>query len=279
MWSATSLNFRRLDQVTLRVVEMLYVHHKTMVHGVESRMLRGGTGDEVLFLHGAGGMTGWLDYFDKLAHSYDVLAPEHPGFGKNERPEWIASVTDLARYYTTFCASLGGIHLVGSSLGGWLASRLAMQVPQAIRSLTLIAPAGMRARATGSGPGAWPSRAERLRRYYFDQSFVERVLAQDPHDIQKIESGNLKTSELLGGPGFYDPTLELELGKVSCPTLILWGEEDRVVSVELAKRWSDAIAGAEVHVFPRCGHLPHVEMSDAAASLTEAFIERTTSLS
>jgi pimeloyl-ACP methyl ester carboxylesterase len=256
---------------------MLYVQHKTTVHGVESRMLRGGTGDTVLFLHGAGGLSGWLDYFDRLAHRFDVLAPEHPGFGKNERPEWITSVADLARYYKTFCAGLGRIHLIGSSMGGWLASELAMQVPEAIRSLTLIAPAGMRARAPGSGPGALPSRAERLRRFYFDQSFVDRVLAQDPHDIQKIEAGNYATTELLGGPGFHDPSLQESLGRLNCPTLVLWGEEDRVVSVAQAKLWSDAVAGAEVHVFSRCGHLPHVEMSEAAASLTQAFIQRSAS--
>jgi pimeloyl-ACP methyl ester carboxylesterase len=255
---------------------MLYVQHKTMVHGVASRMLRGGEGDTVLFLHGAGGLTGWLDYFDRLAQRYEVLAPEHPGFGKSERPDWIGSVADLTRYYRTFCAGLGQVHLIGSSLGGWLASQLAMLAPEAIRSLTLIAPAGMRARPVGSGPGALHSRVERLLRFYYDHSLVERVLAQDPPDIQKIESGNYKTAELLGGPGFYDPTLEQALQGVTCPTLVVWGEEDRVVSVEQAKLWSNAIHGAEVRIFPACGHLPHVEFSDATARLTEAFIHRTT---
>jgi pimeloyl-ACP methyl ester carboxylesterase len=246
-----------------------------MVHGITSRMLRGGSGEVILFLHGAGGLTGWLDYFDRLAQRYDVVAPEHPGFGMSERPDWIRSVDDLARYYKTFCAGLGQVHLIGSSLGGWLASKLAMLAPEAVRSLTLIAPAGMRARSAGSGPGALPSRVERLRRFYYNQSFVERVLAQDPPDIQKIETGNYITSELLGGPGFCDPTMEQALRALRCPTLVLWGEEDRVVSVEQAKLWGDAISGAEIHVLPNCGHLPHVELSAATARLTDSFIRKT----
>jgi pimeloyl-ACP methyl ester carboxylesterase len=257
---------------------MLHVQHKTITHGVTSRMLRAGNGDPVLFLHGGEGLTGWLDYLDRLAFNYDVLAPEHPGFGKSERPAWTPSIADLARYYKTFCANLGQVNLIGSSLGGWLASRLAILAPEAISSLTLIAPAGMRGHTTDNGSGRLPTRAQRLQQLFSDQSFVERLLAQDPHDIMKIESANSKTCELLCGPEHYDPTLEKTLEGLECPTLILWGEDDNFISVEQAKLWDSAIAGAEVQVLSRCGHFPHVELPDEAARLTKAFLERATAM-
>jgi pimeloyl-ACP methyl ester carboxylesterase len=256
---------------------MLYVEDKKMVHGVMSRLLRGGEGDTVVFLHGAGGLPRWLEYFDKVACCNEVLVPEHPGFGKSERPEWIASVADLARYYQAFIANLGKIHLIGSSLGGWLASELAVLAPEAIRSLTLIGPVGMRALSDGSGLGAPSTRAERLQRLYFDPSFVELILAQDPLDIDEIESRNWTTAGLLGGQGFYDSGLEKRLEKISCPTQVFWGEEDCIVPVAQAEVWRNAIVGAKMHVFPRCGHLPHVERSDDVAALTEAFFQQSSS--
>jgi pimeloyl-ACP methyl ester carboxylesterase len=253
---------------------MAYVQHDTIVEGIQSRVLEGGDGDTVLFLHGAAGLTGWLPYFESLSHHFRVLAPEHPGYGSVVRPDSIASVADLAEYYKSFVADLGRFHLIGSSLGGWLASALALRVPESIRSLTLIAPAGMRARPNGSGPGALPSRVERLRTLYFDQTWAERTLAQDPSDIQQIETKNWATTSLLGGPGFHDPNMESELAKLGCPVLVLWGAEDQVVSSEQAGTWGKAIAGAEVHVLPRCGHLPHIEMMSTAAGLTHEFISK-----
>jgi len=93
-----------------------------------------------------------------------------------------------------------------------------MLVPEAIRSLTLIAPAGMR---TGSGPGALPSRAEPLRRYYFDQSFVQRVLAQDPHDIQKLVTvAAPRYLEKCGVPQSFDE-LQTHFGvRYPCPWVV-----------------------------------------------------------
>ncbi|MCX4174537.1 MULTISPECIES: alpha/beta fold hydrolase [Paraburkholderia] len=253
---------------------MAYVQRDTMVSGVRSRMFEGGEGETVLFLHGAAGLTGWLPYFESLSHRFKVLAPEHPGYGEVVRPDSIVSIADLAEYYKSFTAGLGRFHLIGSSLGGWLASMLALLAPAEVQSLTLIAPAGMRERPDGSGPGTLPSRGERLRRLYFDQGFVERILAQDPPDIQQIETRNWATSSLLGGPGFYNPMMQSELAKLACPTLILWGKEDQVVSVEQARLWGNAITGADVRIFSRCGHLPHLEMATMAAGLTQDFINK-----
>ena len=94
------------------------------VRGVTINLHRAGHGPTVLFLHGAGGVPQWLPFFDMLAESYELLVPEHPGFGGSDDPPWIRSMPDLAMFYLDLLEEVGldRIHLIGNSLGGWLAA-------------------------------------------------------------------------------------------------------------------------------------------------------------
>src|SRR5205085_7980391 len=93
------------------------------IRNVPIRLHRAGQGPAVLFLHGAGGVPQWLPFFDALAERYQVLVPEHPGFGGSDDPPWIRSIGDLALFYLDLVAeaALHDLQLVGNSLGCWLA--------------------------------------------------------------------------------------------------------------------------------------------------------------
>jgi pimeloyl-ACP methyl ester carboxylesterase len=95
------------------------------VRDVTVKLHRAGRGPTVLFLHGAGGVPQWLPFFDALAERYQLLVPEHPGFGGSDDPPWIHSISDLAMFYLDLVeeARLDRIHLIGNSLGGWLAPK------------------------------------------------------------------------------------------------------------------------------------------------------------
>jgi hypothetical protein len=67
--------------------------------------MRGGAGQPVLFLHGGGGLPSWLPFLAQLAEKFDLLVPEHPGFGQSEMPDWLDSVSDLANFYLIFSRS------------------------------------------------------------------------------------------------------------------------------------------------------------------------------
>src|ERR1700756_5331476 len=93
------------------------------VGNVQIKLHRAGKGPTVLFLHGAGGVPQWLPFFDRLAEHCEGFVPEHPGFGGSDDPPWIRSMPDLALFYLDLVeeAGLDGIHVIGNSLGGWLA--------------------------------------------------------------------------------------------------------------------------------------------------------------
>src|ERR1700721_374765 len=76
-------------------------------------------------------------FFDALGERYEVLVPEHPGFGGSDDPPWIRSMPDLAMFYLDFIEEMGldRIHLIGNSLGGWLAAELLIRDRRAFRSL------------------------------------------------------------------------------------------------------------------------------------------------
>jgi pimeloyl-ACP methyl ester carboxylesterase len=116
------------------------------VQDVAIKLHRAGRGPSVLFLHGAGGVPQWLPFFDVLAERYELLVPEHPGFGGSDDPPWIHSMPDLAMFYLDLVeeAGLDRIHLIGNSLGGWLAAEILIRDRSRFRSLVQLAPAGIR---------------------------------------------------------------------------------------------------------------------------------------
>src|SRR5437899_1249625 len=88
----------------------------------------------------------WLPLYEALSRYGDVVVPEHPGFGETPLPDWLDGFDDLVLHYAELAdlLELGRFHLVGYSFGGWIAAELAAFYPERLRSLTLIAPLGLR---------------------------------------------------------------------------------------------------------------------------------------
>src|ERR1700740_387864 len=114
------------------------------VRDVTVKLHRAGGGPRVVFLRGAGGVPQWLAFFDALAERYELLVPEHPGFGGSDDPPWIHSMSDLAMFYLDLVeeAGLDRIHLIGNSLGGWLAAEILIRDRSRFRGLVQLAPPG-----------------------------------------------------------------------------------------------------------------------------------------
>ena len=116
------------------------------VAGTQLQVLQGGSGAPLLFLHAAGGNQGWLPYHQALAQQYTVYAPSHPGYDRSSRPDWIGTMNDMAHFYRQFIEALGlaPVHLMGSSMGGWLAAEIVAMCPAYVKSLILVDAAGIK---------------------------------------------------------------------------------------------------------------------------------------
>jgi len=240
------------------------------------RLLRGGVGAPLIFLHGAAGLPGWLPFFEQLAERYEVLAPEHPGFGKSDNPAWIRNVPDLAMYYLDFLDGLRleKVHLVGHSLGGWIAAELAIRNCSKIASLTLIAPSGIRMRGVPIGDNFIWSPEETVRNLVHDQSLAEEMLARPISEEEaELQMTNRFMAAKLGWePRWFNPSLERWLHRIQVPTLVAWGVEDKFLPSRYAELWREKVPQAAVELIPECGHMPHIEKPDVLARRIVSFV-------
>ena len=122
-----------------------HAEHTIEVGGARIHYLKGGQGKPLVMLHGAEGGLGWRQYHEQLAESFTVYAPTCPGFGQSERPPWLESFTDLARFslWLLDALDLSQVTLAGHFIGGWLAAEMAVMSPRTFDRLILIDAAGI----------------------------------------------------------------------------------------------------------------------------------------
>jgi len=245
---------------------------------VTVRLFRAGRGRMLMFLHGAAGLPGWIPFFEQLSTKYEVLAPEHPGFGTSANPPWIRNVADVAMYYLDVLDSLNAqkVHLVGNSLGGWIAAEAAVRNCTRLASLSLIAPAGVRVKGVPMGDNFIWSPQESAQNLFYDRSFSERMLEQAPSEKEaEIQLINRFAAARLGWePRWFNPALERWLHRIEVPTLVLWGDNDKFLPRQYAEVWQKNVPQVTVDVIPQCGHLPHVEKAELTARKILAFVDR-----
>ena len=234
--------------------------------GCKVHLRRGGKGQPLVFLHGANGAPVVLPFMEKLAERFDVLVPEHPGYGQSSEPDWLENIHDVAYFYLDLFKQLDlkDIVLVGASMGGWIAMEIAVRDCSRLKELVLVAPAGIAA------PGVEPADIflmapeDVVRALYFDQSIPEKLLAVPPTP-EAIDTGlkNRHTTARLGWePRLNDPHLPKWLQRIDVPVKIVWGEKDAILPVAFTKEFSRLMPKAKIHVLENCGHLPQVEKMD-----------------
>lgn len=264
------------------------------VRNVRVRLFEAGddSADPLVFLHGAGGVEPWLPFFDRLAERHRVVVPEHPGFGASDDPACIRDVSDAAMYYLDFLDDLTGdgggqltgngggrgarkVHLVGHSLGGWIAAEVATRNCGHLRSLTLLAPAGVRIKGVPCGDNFIWSPEESARNLVHDQAFAERaiaaVAAQTDEEADRALVNRYASAKFGWEPRWFNPALERWLHRIQVPALVLWGAEDRLLPVDYAQVWGREVPAVTVGILKDCGHLLTVERADDVAARVLAF--------
>ena len=238
------------------------------VDGCKTHLRRGGAGKPLLFLHGASGAPAIMPFMEKLASRFDVLVPEHPGYGQSDEPEWLENIHDMAYFYLDFLKALDlkQTTVVGSSMGGWIAMEMAVRDTSRIKSLVLVSPAGIAA------PGVLPADIfllppeEVVKRLFFDEKLAEARLAQ-PENVDVSLKNRHTTARLAWDPRLHDPFLPKWLHRIDVPVKIIWGREDRILPVGFVEEYRRLLPRAEIHVLDRVGHLPQAERVDEFVEL------------
>ena len=236
------------------------------LNGCKVRLRRAGKGPVLLFLHGASGMPVILPCLQKLAERFDVVVPEHPGYGQSDEPEWLENIHDMAYFYLDFLdrLDLKDVLLVGNSMGGWIALEIAVRSTARIKSMVVVSPAGVKAAGVLPADTFLMSPEEQVRALVYDQKVAQARLAE-PVTPEALELG-LKnrhtTARLAWEPRFHDPHLPKWLHRIDVPVTIVWGEQDRILPVGFANEFKKLIKNSKLEIIPQCGHLPHAEKPD-----------------
>jgi pimeloyl-ACP methyl ester carboxylesterase len=247
-----------------------FARQEVTVSGIRTVVYSAGQGTPLVFLHGAGTFTGFA-YAQGWTKTHRVIIPHHPGFGESADDPRIDAIGDHALHCLDLfdALGLGALDLVGYSFGGWMAAETAILQPDRVRRLALVAPAGLVVRDPPAAdlmamhprdvPAHLMHRPERLKPFlpeghdieflalrYREQTALARVVWERP-------SGN--------------PKLERWLHRLRMPTLLLWGEHDRVRPVAHAARWQAGLPESRLEILPDAGHLVLEEAPEAAGRI------------
>lgn len=243
--------------------------------GVTVQVTDEGQGRPVLLLHGGAGPDSVAGFGGLLASKYPVrvLTPAHPGFAGTERPEALASVRDLAAVYAALLdhLDLTGVIVAGNSIGGWIAAETALAAPSRVGRLVLIDAAGLDSTAHPAADFYSLSPAELAKLSWANPEGRVLDIASLPEAQQAVFAGNRAALETYGGRAMADPGLAPRLASVTAPTLVLWGEADRMFTPGYGREYAEAIPGAQFRLLPGVGHLPQLETPDATAEAIAEF--------
>jgi pimeloyl-ACP methyl ester carboxylesterase len=242
---------------------------------------RKGSGEPLLFFHAAGGLNrGWTPDLEALSQHYDVIAPVHPGWDDTPGLDKIDDIHDLVVYYQDFCDALGlkRFNLMGHSIGGLFAAEFAAARPDMVKKLVLIAPVGL----------------------WMDETPVTDIFTLLPSELPGVIFGDLSNpviGELFKPPAdedamaeamylqltnfsatgkfiwpIPDKGLKKRIHRIAAPTLLIWGDQDRLTPPAYAQLFAGKIAKSQIAMIKGSGHMVPLENTPEFAKEATAFL-------
>ncbi len=249
------------------------------LRGSKVNIWRAGKGEPVLFLHGLQGRNGHEPGLDELAKSFEVIAPDHPGFGRSENVDGVDDINDLSLFYLDLmdALKLERVHVVGQCIGGWLALEMAIYWGQRFKSLSLVNSAGIRVKDVPRGDLFVCSEEDMIRMLFAGNGGVEWMKSiRGEGELEDIyERNRAAAAKYSWSPRLCNPKLDRWLHRVNAPVHIVWGEENRVLPPAYGEALKKLIPGASHATIANCAHLAHIEQPQKFAQEISQFIRRT----
>jgi len=269
--------------------------HFVLWRGAEIHYTDEGSGVPVVMIHGLGGsFRNWDKLRDRMKNDYRVIRIDLPGFGLSDLPQPDGDKPDYIQQYRDFMTFMldtmhvDSVYLVGNSMGGMMSWGTTVDHPDRVKKLVLIASAGYDMENVSNNAaralkmpfiGYFLKKGFPLsfsegnaRKIYYDHSKINHEAVKDNNMIWNRE-GNIPAAIALASSGqFPDSGM---IASVKCPTLIIWGKDDKIVPFNHAYRFKRDIKGSEVIAFDHCGHCPMIELPDETAAAIRRFFNPT----
>jgi pimeloyl-ACP methyl ester carboxylesterase len=220
-----------------------------------------GKGRPVLLLHGGGGPPSMGPLPSALAEDFEVIAPVHPGFAGTPRPDWYTGIDDIALGYLQLLEQrdLRNVLVIGSSVGGWIASEMAVREHQRITGTVLLNAVGIKVDGIELAD-FFSLTPQELIRYSFHDPAAAPDPTQLPQAAREIQAANAATLGVYARePYMHDPKLRRRLALVPTPVLAIWGESDQIAPEPYGRAYASSFPTGRFELIPQAGHLPHLE--------------------
>lgn len=249
------------------------------VNGFPCRVWTKGSGPKLGFLAGFGGLPRWVPFLDELATSRTVVVPSLPGYPGgasghtvlDTHLDWLLAVRQILDK-----AGLAGADLLGASVGGAFAAEMAAIFPGQVRKLVLISPFGL---FDESDPAAdpWAQRKDQVAGLMCADAAKWEQLVAPPEGANSVEWPIEMTRAAEAAARAFWPLgntkLEKRLPLIKAPTLVLWGEADRVLPPAYARKLGAGINGStRVETIANAGHLAYLDQPEAVARAVLAHV-------
>ncbi len=248
------------------------------VNAFPTRIWRKGDGPKIGFLAGFGGLPRWMPFLDELAKSRTVIVPSLPGFPGGDRGhsvldshlDWLLAVREILDQ-----SDLAGADLAGSSVGASLAAEVAALWPASVRKLALIAPFGLfNEKIPPTDP--WAQRADAVPGLMCADPEIWKAMKAPPEGTNSIEwpieqvRANEAAARIFWPLG--NTRIEKRLRLIKAPTLLLWGEQDKVMPHAYAEVFAKGISGdTTTRIIAGAGHLAELDKPAEVAGEILAF--------
>jgi len=246
------------------------------INGIDTVVLEAGSGPPLVFLHGAGTVTGF-DFAAAWSRKFHVIIPYHPGFGPSADDPSVNEIHDYVLHYLELfdALELRQFRLVGQSMGGFIAAKFAALHGERVEKLVLVCPIGLPV----------PPGLETVNFLAVPPEQLPALLAHDPQTVIKhLPAGapppdfiaeRMKEATAAGrvlgdGKVTFDSKLPRYLHRLAMPTLLVWGKEDKLTPTAQHTTWAKALPNAQVRLFDNAGHLV-LDEAPAAVEAIAAF--------
>ena len=240
-----------------------------------------GSGEPLLYLHGAGGLIGMDPFLEELGKDFKVVAPHLPGYGQSTGGELIEDVIDACLFYHQLMDDLGiaSAHIVGHSMGGMLAAEMAALDVHRIKKLVLVGAAGFWLdQHPIPDPFAMGLSDLAAHLFHDPKSPLAQIFTTIPTDPQQLADMYVeRTKRLTQASRFLWPLPDRGLKKrtwrIAAPTLVVWGESDRMIPPVYAGEFTSHVRNSRSVTIKEAGHMVMYEQPQAFVKTVRDFLK------